>query len=253
MAELLKINVTRTELENGIIPQNMVLCQQYYTSEGASTKSGIIYGVNTDLTYANPDEPTADFHASSMAEVAMKVVKLPRELYFNPEDERSMPWLTEMELCEDDLVWSNPIEVLNAVTLVCEGVNYKIIPYHELICAKREIWVDKWKGTKKDVVIMLNGYVLCTEIKKKAVSSFDVTSQDRFETDRAMIAFTGEPNKQYLNPTYVEFTGELNKCDEVLLDRKYHKIYLERVLFASKFDDKQLYLVVPRRRIAAKL
>ena len=255
MAELLKIDVTKSELENGVLPQNAVLCEQFYTSEGATTKSGIIYGVNTDLTYANPDEPTADFHASSMAEVAMKVVKLPKELYFNPEDEKSMPWKTEMELCEDDLVFSNPMEVLNAITLVCEGKNYKILPYHELICAKREIWVDKWSvpQKKETIVVMLNGYTLCTEIKKKSLSELDVTSGDKYEADRAIVSFLGSPNEAYLNPTYTEFTGELNVGDTILFDKKYRKIYLERVLYASKFSTEQLFLVVPRRRIACVL
>jgi hypothetical protein len=138
---------------------------------------------------------------------------------------------------------------------VCEGVNYKIIPYHELICAKREIWVDKWSvpQKKKEIVVMLNGYVLCTEIRKQALSSLDVTSEDTYEPDKAIVAFLGQPNECYQNPTYVEFTGELNVGDTVLFDRKYRKIYLERLTYASKFDSKQLYLVVPRRRIACKL
>jgi hypothetical protein len=77
-----------------------------------------------------------------------------------------------------------------------------------------------------------------------------VTSSDKYEPDRGIIHFSGKPNLNYLNPTWTDFTGELNKGDVVLFDKKYRKIYLERTTYASKFDSSQLYLVVPRRRIA---
>jgi hypothetical protein len=169
-------------------------------------------------------------------------VKLPKELYFNLEDERSMPWKCDMPDILGWRVYTNPIESQNAVTLVCEGKCYKIIPFYDLYLAK-----------KGDDVIMLNGNVLCTEIKRQALSSLDVTSEDKYEPDRAIVAFLGQPNECYQNPTYVEFTGELNVGDTILFDRKYRKIYLERLTYASKFSSTQLYLVVPRRRIACKL
>jgi hypothetical protein len=154
------------------------------------------------------------------------------------------------------------METLNAITLVCEGKNYKIIPYHEIYCAKRAVRVEaepfNYNGVTyndhfKVETIMLNGYTLCTEIKKKSLSELDVTSGDKYETDRAIVSFLGSPNEAYLNPTYTEFTGELNVGDTILFDKKYRKIYLERVLYASKFSTEQLFLVVPRRRIACVL
>ena len=253
MAELLKIEVTKAELEKGIIPANHVLCHMYYMSEGAKTRTGIIYGINTDLIYADSDNPDDDSsHAADMVEVSLVVVKCPEKLYFNPEDEKSMPWETEMDIDEDDVIFTNTIEALNAVTLVCEGEYYKIIPYQDIYCAKRDIWVDKWVGTKKTVVVMFNGYVLCSQIHKDSLSDLDVTSEDKIDTTRGIIEFLGEPNKRYLNPEVYDFLP-LEKGDEVLFNKKSPPFLLERQKYSSKFDSEQLYWVIQRRNINAVL
>jgi hypothetical protein len=252
MAELLKNILTREELDNGILPQNHVLCEVYYSNEGAKTKSGIIYGVNLDVNYKDSENLNdTSSHPADMAEVSMIVAKCPDKLYFNAEDETgSMPWETDMDLCEDDVIFTNPIESLNAVTIECEDKQYRIIPYSDIYCAKREIWVDKWKGTKKNIVVMLNGYTLCEEIYKKALSALDVTSQNHIEQNLVKISFLGTPNKRHLREEYQDFI-DLDVGDIAVVDKKFKPFALERQLYASKFDDKKLYSVVPRRRIMA--
>jgi hypothetical protein len=111
MAELLTTSVTREELDNGIIPQNMVLCHQFYESEGMKTKSGIIVGVLTELTYQDADNLKDDSsHIADFAETALVVYKVPEKLFFDPDDPHSMEWQTVMELQVGDMVWTNPIE-----------------------------------------------------------------------------------------------------------------------------------------------
>jgi hypothetical protein len=254
MAELLKITVTRKELDEGIIPTNQVLCHAYYDNTNLKTKSGIIIGVNKELTYADSDNPDDDSaHAADLAEVSLKVYKLPQKLYFNSEDkDKSMPWETDIEICEEDIIFTNTIEALNAVTLVCEGELYKLIPYSDIYCAKREVWVDKWKGTKKTVVEMFNGYVLCTLKNKESLSEFDVISQDKLDKSKGTIAYIGEPPKAYLVPEYTHIE-DLRVGDEVLFSQKSAPFALERQKYSSKFDENQIYYVVHRKDIVAVL
>jgi hypothetical protein len=231
----------------------MVLCEAFYQSEGAMTKSGIIYGINPELVYQDNDKTTVDSHAANLAEVCLRVYKLPDRLYFNPDDvDKSMPWETENELQEEDLVFTNPIDALNAVSIVCEDKLYKLINYADIYCAKREIWVDKWSvpQKKKTIVVMVNGYVLFVPKTKSSLSALDVTSQDKIDKTVGIVAFTGTPNKRYVNPEYSDFK-DLQEGDEILFDKKYAFTYLERVKYASQFDDTQLYGVIQRRKINA--
>jgi hypothetical protein len=252
MAEFLKTVLTEEELLNGNIPTNHVLCEVYYSNEGAKTKSGIIFGVNNDVNYKDSENLNdTSSHPADMAEVSLIVTKLPNKLYFNTEDETgSMPWeVEEMELCEEDVVWTNPIEALNAMAIECEGKTYKLIPYRDIYCAKREIWVNKWEGTKKTIVVMLNGYTLGEEIHKKPMSALDVTSEDKIEQNLVKLSFIGSPNLRHIREEYQDFIDL--KGDTVVVDKKFKPFYLERTTYASKFDENKLYVVVPRRRIIA--
>jgi len=261
MAELLKIEVTKQELDKGIIPTNHVLMLMDYVSEGAKTKSGITYGVLTDLVYADSDNLDDDTsHAADMAEVSGVVVKCPQKLFFDPDDDKSMNWETDMELEIGDRVWTNPIETLNAVSLVCEGRVYKIIPYHEIYVAKRHheqatyIIEDKFRAgfDPWDEIIVLNGFVLCRQKNKESLSNLDVTSEDKTYQDRGIVAYVGKPNKRYKTGDHMDFV-DLKIGDEVMWDYKYKAFLLERQKYASRFDEDNLYFVVPRRRIVAVL
>jgi len=258
MAELLKIEVTKRELSEGILPQNHVLCEMFYTSEGAKTKSGIVYGVLPDLTYADADNPDDDSsHAADLAETCARVVKCPQKLYFDPEDEKGMNWETDMALEVGDKVWTNPIESQNATCLICEGKIYKILPYSDLYCAKRWTEITGTSGGFNQSgyfydgkVVMLNGFVLCRLKNKESISELDVTSEDKVYKDRGIVTYLGEPNKRYRTDDHIDFI-DLKVGDEVLFDKKYAPFLLERQKYASRFDENNLYWVVPRRRIFA--
>lgn len=250
MAELLTTKVSRKELDNGTLPQNYVLCKQFYESEGLKTKSGIVIGVLTDLVYQDSDNDKDDSsHVADFAETALQVYKLPERLYFNPDDEKSMSWETETELNEGDICFTNPIETLNAVTLECEGEYYKIIPYEEIYCAKREIWVDKWKGTKKNLVVCLNGYVLLSEVYRDSLSELDVTTADKVESDKGIVKYFGSCNTRYKHPDIIDFK-DLQVNDVVLFDRKASPFRLERTKYNNFFSEiGEIFLVAQRRRI----
>jgi len=264
MAELLKTEVTRKELEEGVIPQNHVLCEMFYSAEGQATKSGIIYGFNKDLTYQAKDDPNdTSSHIADIAETCARVVKTPKELYFNPEDEKSMPWDCDIELCEGDLIWTNPIETLNAICMVCEGVVYKLIPYQDIYCAKvdreRFMGIKEWHGNspepmwqKIEGVIMLNGYCLCEQIPRPKLSDLDISSGDTIDKTKGIVAYIGKPNRAHQRPEYSDFI-DLRIGDEVLFDKKYTPFLLERQLYSARFSQDKLYWCIPRRRISMVL
>jgi hypothetical protein len=258
MAELLTTHVTKQELDNGILPMNHVLCKTFYSSEGMKTKSGIIIGVLTDLTYQEQDNPDDDSsHIADFSENAMIVYKLPEKLFFDPEDPKSMPWQCEMELQKGDMVWSDTIEVKNAITLECEGELYKIIPYEFLYVAKQTTThtAPNWDGSKgvhkeqTSKVLTLNGYVLLSEVKKKSLSELDVTTAEQVEPDKGIVRYIGTPNKRYKHPDFTDFQ-DLRVGDLVLFDKKASPFKLERTSYNNMFSESgEIFLVCQRRRI----
>ena len=235
---------------NIIIQVRGQVVSQFYESEGMRTKSGIIVGVLTDLTYQehdNPDDKSS--HVADFAEVALEVYKCPEKLFFDPTDPRSMEWETDMELEEGDIVFTNPIETLNAITFECEGEYYKLIPYADLYCAKRERWLSKFDGKRTTDVICLNGYVLLSEVYHKVVSSLDVTSASKVNPTLGCVGYVGKANKRYRHPDYVDIQ-DLRVGDVVLFDRKAYPFRLERTSYNNFFSDTgEIFLVAQRRMI----
>jgi hypothetical protein len=241
-----QIELTKEELERAEIPLNHVLVKIVRSAEGLKTHAGITVGFLTDDVFAEGD----DSHSANMAEVFGVVTKLPSALYFNPNDpSRSMDWETDMELCEDDLVWYSTMEAKNSTQLICDGIVYKSIPYADCYCYKREIWVDKWKGTKKTVVGMLNGYVLCEPCFLPKLSDLDHFSADAVDKSRGVIKFIGDAPKSYLRDIYSHIE-DLRVGDEVLFDNKVPPSYLERLGYTGVFDNGKQYWCIPRRRIS---
>jgi hypothetical protein len=254
MAELLKVNITKQELESGIVPQNHVLMLMDFSSEGAKTKSGIIYGVLPDITYADPDNlDDTSAHAADMAETSGVIVKLPQELYFNPDDNNSMAWECDMDLEVGDRVFTNPIESQNAVTLVCEDKLYKFIPYSDCYVAKRvgrHYTYMSGNTNQEEYVICLNGMTLCEQLPRPKLSELDTVNNDTIDKTRGKIAYLGKPNKRHRSDAVADFE-DLKVGDVVLFDKKYTPFALERQKYNSKFDSEKLYFVVPRCRIVA--
>lgn len=261
MSERFITQITKKELDKGVVDVNHVLLELTHSSEGAKTQSGIIIGFLTDDQFAGEDGHV-DGHAADLAEVYGKVYKLPQRLYFNPEDESGMPWECDMDLQIGDLVWFNVIESKNAVALECEGKFYLFIPYQDCYVARRhhpavplntdfayiyEGGIDPW-----DEVIGINGYVLLEPVHKKTLSPLDVISKDQIDPTKGIVRYFGKPNKRYLRPEYTDIV-DLKEGDLVQFDRKCRPFLLERKNYVARFEGDKLFWIVLRRNIAVIL
>ena len=106
MAETFQQTLSRKQLDEGVIPQNHVLLEMTYTTEGIKSKGGIIIGINKGEEYE--DETVT--HAADLTEISADFYKLPEKLYFDKTDPRSMSWECDMDLEIGNLCWFNTIE-----------------------------------------------------------------------------------------------------------------------------------------------
>lgn len=251
-----EITITREDLERAEIPLNHVLIKITRRAEGLKTNAGIQIGFNEDVVYAEGD----DSHSANLAENIGYVAKVPKALYFNSEDPKSMDWSSKMELQVDDMVWFSLLEAKNSVQLICEGELYKSIPYSDCYVAKRiseRVPVDYEYGdnygrvlyAKAEFIIPLNGFVLCEPCFKPKLSDLDHLSADVVDKTRGIISFIGEPPTAYLRDSYSHIE-DLMVGDEVLFDQKTPLFYLERLGMTAIFDEGKQYWCVPRRRIS---
>lgn len=250
MGELLKISMTRKELDNGIIPQNYVMVEAELTAEGKKTKGGIIFGHHEDVVY---DDETTSWEAD-IAQVAAKVYKLPERLYYDEDNpNHSLPWLPDMELGVDlqvgDTVWTSPIESRNAITTVCEGKGYKLWPIQDLWVAKREIWLSKFNGKKKEEITVLNGMVIVEPVFEINDSPLAIEKKGAWDKTKGIVRFVGKPNRAYQNKSYVDFM-DLRVGDTVLFNPGSPLVPLERQKYNAHFLNDELFFVTQRRRIA---
>jgi hypothetical protein len=243
-----RTTLTREELDRAEIPMNHILVEMKYKSEDLKTHAGIQIGFNSETLYGEGDGS----HIADVAETWGIVTKVPNKLFFEPGNPKSMDWETEMDLCEEDIVFFNIMESKNSPEVICEGKTYKSIPYSDAYCCHREIWVDKWTNTKKTIVVVLNGFVLCKEVYQKPLGSLDSLSEKTIDKTRGIIAYLGDPVKQYLRPEYTHIPN-LQVGQEVLFDKNAPIFYLERLSSVAKFHGTDRYWVVNRRRIAMVL
>ena len=242
MGQLLKTELTREELKNGWIPSNYVMVESELTAEGKTTKGGIVVGHDEDVTFYSSEENADHAHEADIAQICSRVYEVPDKLYYNKEDQvGSMPWDCDMELQVGDMVWYSVLESRNAVTVVCEGRGYKLIPIQDCYVAKKE-----------DEVICLNGYVLLEPVYHKNDSPLAVSQKGEVDKTRGIVRYVGNPNREYLVPYYADFQN-LEIGDEVLLAQGTSPWLLERKSYLAQFDKENLYWVVQRRRISLVL
>ncbi len=213
------------------------------------TPVGIKLSFNDDVLYAEGN----DSHVANMSTVMGVVVKQPDRLYFNPRDINSMSWECgdDIETLVDDTVWSHPLNVRNCDEIEVEGELYQVWDYGDLFCAKREVWVNKWDGTKKTVVVPLNGYAIIEPIYKPRISEFDVLPQELDKT-RGIVRFTGSDNKRYHAKGAVDLKG-IKEGDTVVIDERSYIVWLERFQYNSNFDNGKQYYVIQKRYLLAIL
>jgi hypothetical protein len=253
----LKKEITREELDRGLPLGNHVLCEAYYSNRDAKTKAGVIVGFNEDLIFSDAEGKDTSSHMADLAPTSMVVYRCPLKLYFDPEDPKGMDWETEMELQQGDQIFTNPIDALNCVTLVCEEKEYKLIHYSDIYVAKGYRWRHEPgsvpKGNmaipqdKRMKVIVLNGYVLLEQVYKKKLSDLDISSEDKIEPKQGIVAYFGKPNARYRSPEIEDFY-DLRLGDKVLYGRKAAPFLLERLSHVAKFSEKP-YMVLQRRYI----
>ena len=230
-----RIELNHLQFANGGLPfpNNCVLVEMTYCTDGVKTKGGIIVGFNKDVLYAEGE----DAHNADLQEVSGIVTRVPEKLYFNPKDPNSMLWETDMELQVGDLVWFGIMESSNAQEILCEGRLYKIIPYADIIVARR-----------RTEVIVLNGYALCQTVNRQKISDLDVISEESIDTTRCIVRYVGKPNKRYKVKNHIDHK-DLKPGDVVLLQPRTSFWYLERKRYLANFNGDELYIVVPRRKI----
>ena len=240
-----RITLTKEELQRADIPLNHVLIELIYKSEGLKTKGGITVGFLEDTTLGD-----GSAHPADVAEIFGRVIKLPQKLYFNPEDQNnSMDWDCEMELQVGDIVWFSVLESKNAVEILCDEVLYRSVPYSDCYCAKREYtWQDVPDNETAEVIIPLNGFVLCRQCYMPQISPLDAISDTIIDKSRGTIAYLGKPVRAYLRPEYSDVSN-LEVGDEVIFDPKAPLFLLERTKELAMFEDDNLFWVVLRRRI----
>lgn len=244
MSQVQIIEVTRKQLDEGILPPNQVLVESAITSEGLKTKGGVTAGFNEDTVYAEGDNA---WNADLCIPYGT-VYRAPQKLYFNEKDDASMMWECDMELQKGDKVWFSIIESYNAMTFKVGDRYFKLIPYSDIYALKRYADALDPNGS----IVVLNGYVLCEPVNLKKISDLDVVSEDKIDTTKARVKFFGTPNKRYKDKSSVDFQ-ELHEGDMVLLAKGTPLMFLERKKYFAQFDGDNLYWVIQRRKIMAIL
>jgi len=219
---------------------------------------------------------------ADLAECYARVYKVPKALYFNPDDPLSMDWETEMELQVGDMVWFSIMESKNSPEILCEKTLYKSIPYADMYVAKRRGWafnvvnlpshispkdvIKAWnesgqfiykynKANQPEItaltptVIPLNGYVLCERLFKPQISPLDALSENMIDNTRGRVKFVGTPPEAYLRESYCHI-DDIRVGDGVMFDNPAVVFLLERTKALATFDGDNLYWVIPRRRIS---
>jgi hypothetical protein len=243
-------------------PNNLVVVEMPQYEGDKKTESGIIYGFNKEVQYAEGNEN----HIADVADVYGTVVRCPEKFYFAHKTSYSPSWNTTIEIRVGDLVWFNPLIATNCTEIGVNHKTYKLIPYDDLFVAKRHIEV-KDATINQDVerflnqygmsvcppkfidqVICLNGYCIVERVHQKSLGSLDVLSQDRIDETRGIIRYCGSCNIEYENKKWTDFV-ELKEGDEVLFMPNHRPIPLERKSYNAHFEAGKLYYAVQRRYI----
>lgn len=241
-----KTTLTEEEFDNLKMPypNNLVVVEMPRYEGDKRTESGIIYGFNKDVQYAEGSEN----HIADVADVYGMVVRCPEKYYFAHKTSFSPSWKTTIEIQIGDLVWFHPLIATNCVEIEVNHKTYKLIPYDDLFVAKRKRWLSKFDNKWVEDIICLNGYCIVERVHQKSLGSMDVLSEDRIDETRGIIRYCGSCNIEYENKKWVDFE-DLKEGDEVLFMPNHKPIPLERKTYNAHFEVGKLYYAVQRRYI----
>jgi len=183
------------------------------------------------------------FEEIHCAQREVKVVRVPPLLaikgdkHYNENFIHALDWYTEMELCQGDLAWVDPLSVLNnnntneTNVYRCDGKIYMTVRYDKFIAVKR--------GDDK---IILNGYVLLEKI-------FDddngIIENVRRKSSRSRVAYIATPNKFYFNKIY---SDDITIDVDDIIENPRHMIPFEGDLYKN-FDNGKEFFITQRRNV----
>jgi hypothetical protein len=198
-------------------PSNVVIVEVKQRKD-IKTKSGISVGFNPDVNYSDSAGEDKSSHPADVANITGRIVKQVEKLYYNPKDiNNSMSWETEIETEEEMVVWTHPLNAKNCCEIEVEDKLYQAWNYQDLFVGKKEIWLDKWKGTKQTVVVPLNGHVILQPVLEEKLSELDVLDPN-VNKSRAIVKFNGSDNIRYMYKGVADLKG-LKEGDTVLIEK----------------------------------
>jgi len=171
------------------------------------------------------------------------VVKVPDKYIYS---EKPLPntgdWETEIEVQPGDQVWFDYLTGIECSKIECDDKLYYVLPYHTLYIAKR-----------KDKVIPLNGYVLCSPIIRE--EGYKEFKFEREEAKFAVVAYAGSCNKRYrssqnkLGKIFYHDDPEVKVGCKVVYGMSIN-LFLEQEEHSS-FNGNERYRIVQRRHLSA--
>jgi co-chaperonin GroES (HSP10) len=218
---------------------NMVFIERPEKDLGYTIRpSGLLIMTNTETMITNSHE---SYEAINVADSLPRwgyVSKIPEKLEFNERQFKNkkdnsqswkMDWETKIEIKEGDKVWADYYSLNNCDMIECEGKEYWVVDYSNLIVSKRE-----------DEVIMLNGNVLFEQINEGLTSKF-LELPENINKSKGVVRYVGSKNIRYVNKTRFDDidvnTGDLvlfrNKV-ETLLEAKAHYKFEEKAFRYSQ-------------------
>lgn len=261
------------EIKKLLSCNNQVLARTVDKNEESRTKAGLYKVGDTDFQPAK--------HANRISEVVM----VPDTLYFGltwhkvyPHATESMPWRTEQQLLPGDIIWHSYMDSLNCPMITCEDEpeeEYKLLNYYDIYVAKREIaqmssstgftqsfnygneQYIKNGNSEIYLIVPLNGYILCEEVKEEKLGDLDVLDK-HIDQRFGKVAFIGKKvtyRRERIGKPPVErdFDGDDEFVPGDIIIKKNPKIHilLEDPLHC-RFNGNTLYFVIQRKDIYAK-
>ena len=225
---------------------NLILAKTAYFSDQATTEQGIIKVADKSFRPA--------MHANRIYEV----IKLPDKLYYSHSKHaslygaESMPWDTDLELQIGDLIWHDYMNTLDCPVIKVDDepeAEYKLLWYKDIYFALRG-----------DMVIPVNGYLLCEEVENENASTLEIYKDDLIDKKVGRVRYIGTPNREYLGwwkkggyvtSKYVDDGVDISEEDMIIKRVPEDHRLVEETMHAN-FDQDKNYFVIQRRNIYAK-
>lgn len=179
---------------------------------------------------------------------------VPEKFIFREDYGFGADWKNKIQINEGDRVWFSIVGSSESEKIIIDNKLYFIVPYKELIVAKRKIVLSK-TGTKFEFVIeedgflyeivMLNGFVL---VQPKMMKQNEFIKLPPKKSKDCVVCFCGEPNSRYFKGHF--FDDDRINIGDTIRVHLFHK-YLEDMLHKN-FDGDREYMVIQRRHLNYK-